>query len=701
MSKSYAFARPTRLHGAIRSALLASALATSGVLSQVALAEKPDPALYDQDTEQVLVYLQPEIKPDDLAKRYGLKRARTLVSEINAHVFATDSVEAARKILPALRADKTVKAAFNNRRTVMVPFLAPNDPYYYPDASQGHLGQWHLENEYGWPDINAEDAWAQGVTGEGVVIGIVDSGVQPDHEDLSVNPDLSFDFVEYDADSTPCYDRNEDPSDPLSPPVCSSAYHGTAVAGVAAAIGDNGVGVAGVATRAQVAGLRVPIAFSFNPEDPDTVESADSFVDAIHYGAQSIFNVQQKRISIKNHSYGSVEKYVATEALNYALRETAAAGMVHVLAAGNERQDRNTKGGRSSNLDGIAVAALAYDSRYADYSNYGASIFVTAPSKKSAIHHIGITTTDIYGSLGANDGVAGLRSDYDDSFGGTSAAAPQVAGALALVKELRPDMDTRLAKHLLVNSSLPVDIEDNSREGGWTVNAAGCGFNPNYGFGLLQADKLVKLAREGLTISPPTQWNGNSSLGGNVVSPAPPIYGPSEPSNPADGEPIPDAGQPLTRTIKVDDCPAWGCPPLVGGREPLNTLEEVGVTLDIEHSRRGDIEVVLISPSNTASRLARSYTKLPDEMKFENPFAEGIGRIRHTFWSNAFWGEWPEGEWTLQIHDKVTGETGVVNSYNLHLHMGSVTAPAGFPVCENHRRLRAQRPSLPEEGFKP
>ena len=56
MSKSYAFARPTHLHGAIRFGPAGQrALATSGVLSQVALAEKPDPALYDQDTEQVLV----------------------------------------------------------------------------------------------------------------------------------------------------------------------------------------------------------------------------------------------------------------------------------------------------------------------------------------------------------------------------------------------------------------------------------------------------------------------------------------------------------------------------------------------------------------------------------------------------------------------------------------------------------------------
>ena len=209
-----------------------------------------------------------------------------------------------------------------------------------------------------------------------------------------MTPDWSFDFVEDDADPTPCYDG----------PNCGVSYHGTAVAGVAAAIGNKAVGVAGVAIASQVASLRVPLAGTFDSANPDTLVGADSFVDAIHYGAQSIYNVQQKFISIKNHSYGGVVKYLATEAQNYALRETAAMGMVHVLAAGNQRQDRNTKG-RSGNPDGIAVAALAYDGRYADYSNYGASVFVTAPALKYGGHDIGITTTDISGFLGANRGV--------------------------------------------------------------------------------------------------------------------------------------------------------------------------------------------------------------------------------------------------------------------------------------------------------
>jgi len=693
MSKPTAFPTAPRLHRAIRSALLASALTSGGVFSQAAVAEKIDPALYARDTEQLLIYLQPRVDPDDLAKRYGLERVGALASRIDAHVFATDSVESARRILPALREDKSVKAAFNNRRTAMVPFLAPNDPYYPPDEDQGRLGQWHLENEYGWPDIDAEGAWNQGVSGAGVVIGIVDSGVEPGHEDLSVNPDWSFDFVEYDADASPCYDQLEDSSDPQSAAVCGSAYHGTAVAGVAAAIGDNGVGAASVATQAGIAGLRVGLGGTYNPSNPSNILFTGSFVDAIHYGAEGI--------SIKNHSYGSIVKYSATEAQNDALQETAAAGMVHVLAAGNERQDRNTKG-RSGSPDGIVVGALGFHGQHANYSNYGASLFVTAPSRTSRDPDIGITTTDISGPLGASGGFDSTVNSYDTSFGGTSAAAPQVAGALALVKELRPDLDTRLAKHLLVNSSVPVDVEDKSPEGGWTVNGAGCGFNPNYGFGLLNAERLVQLAGEGLSISPSAQWNGNSPLGSHA--PMPPV-------EPSDNAPIPDGDEdyPLTYTIKVDDCTVGGCLPLVGGNGPLDALEEVGVTLYIEHSRRGDIEVVLISPNGTASRLVRSYTNLPEagldvaQYLTQNPLvAEEYGRIHHTFWSNAFWGEWPEGEWVLRIHDKVTGETGTVHDYTLHLRMGSVTAPAKFSVCENHEKLRdAGRHPFPDWGFKP
>lgn len=629
MSKSHAFARPTRLHSAIRSALLASALATGGILSQTALAEKPDPALYDQDTEQLLIYLHDGIKPDDLAKRYGLKPVRTLVSKINAHVFATDSVESARKLLPALRQDSAVKAAFNNRRVVRVPMSY--DPLYLP-SDYSEFGQWHLNNNQGWPHIQAEGAWNLAVTGNKVVIGIVDTGVDPFHPDLSLVQDLSFDFVHNNNELTPCMDVEQ----------CPSGYHGTAVAGLAAAIGFNELGGRGVAYRAQVATLRIPLVNSYECCIPDTALS-DRFVDAIHFGSQAI--------TIKNHSWGvAVGSEIVTDdsAENYAVQQTTADGMIHIKAAGNERMDWNRKA--AANIpEQIVVTALAAHDQYAYYSNYGAGVFVTAPSGDSK-WGVELTTTTLTKIL--LEDIEG----YTTSFSGTSAATPQVAGALALAQEVRPDLETRLAKHLLVNSSKLIDLEDDSSVGGWTRNQAGCAFNPNYGFGLLNAERLVNLAGE-LTISPLLELDRTAR---------------HAPLN------IPDqATTPLTIAIPVE-VPTYELFP--GIRPEAKPLEEVGITVDINHTRRGDVEIVLISPSGTRSRLRYGYDDIADP--FGNP------AIRRTYWSNAYWGETPSGTWTLEIYDKVSGESGVVNKHALHLRMGSVTAPAGFKVCAQHQEVR-------------
>lgn len=243
------------------------------------------------------------------------------------------------------------------------------------------------------------------------------------------------------------------------------------------------------------------------------------------------------------------------------------------------------------------------------------------------------------------------------TFGGTSAAAPQVAGALALAKETRSDLEVRLAKHLLVNSSQPIDLDDPSSRGGWAVNQAGCAFNPNYGFGLLDTERLVKLAGD-LTISRLSTWDITAKGNGDHL--------------PLD---IPDHdATPLTLEI-VAEIPT--SEPFNGIRPDLmKPLEEVGVTVDIGHTRLGDVEVVLVSPGGTRSRLRSSYDDFP--LYEDQP-------IRRTYWSNAFWGETPSGNWTLEIHDKVSGESGRINDYTLHLRMGSVTAPVGFKVCAQHQ----------------
>ena len=452
--------------------------------------------------------------------------------------------------------------------------------------------------------------------------------------------DLSFDFVNNNPESVPCMDEEE----------CPKGFHGTAVAGVAAAIGFNSLGGRGVAYRAQVADLRVPIGHSYT----EFISSlSDRFVDAIHYGANEI--------TIKNHSYG--DKFYAhtvtddtqsiySSAENYAIQQTTADGMIHVKSAGNERVDWNHR--KAANIpEEIVVAALGVHGRYSKYSNYGAGVFVTAPSSDPDWDsNIGIVTTTL------TNIPFGSTSGYTTSFGGTSAAAPQVAGALALAKEIRPDLEVRLAKHLLVSSSRPIDLDDPSSRGGWTVNQAGCAFNPNYGFGLLDVERLVKLASD-LTISRLSTWDITAKDNGDHL--------------PLD---IPDHDTtPLSFEIMAENSTS---DPFSGIRPVLTKpLEEVGVTVDIGHTRPGDVEVVLVSPGGTRSRLRSSYDEGGSYTE-DQP-------IRRTYWSNAFWGETPSGNWTLEIHDKVSGESGRINDYTLHLRMGSVTAPADFKVCAQHQ----------------
>ncbi len=481
-------------------------------------------------------------------------------------------------------------------------YLVPNDPLY--------SDQWHLSSA-DYPDTNIENAWER-ATGAGVVIGIVDDSLQHSHPDLSPN------YISEDS-----WDFGQDDGDPS--PVHSDDNHGTSVGGVAAAKGNNTTGVVGAAFNAGVAGLRIDF--------PN--QTQQMFADATEYHSTG----ESPSIGVKNHSYGTSIPYSASQTQVDALVNSANAGTIHTFAAGNERSyhgvyvidangngyfdpdvdpaydaDANKKHTQSAS-ESIAVAALASDGKYASYSNWGANVVVTAPSSGSGP---GITTTDRTDSDGYASG------DYTDSFGGTSSSSPLVAGILALGKELRPDMDGRMAKHLLARTSAVVDSEDAE----WMTNGAGYSFNPNYGFGLIDADAFTDLTTQ---VSHLTEMQAVKS-GDVVVEEA---FG---------GETT--AAESLTRTLNFDQ---------------HGTLEEMMVYLDITHDWRGDVEAYLSSPSGTLSRLMTA-----------NP-ADSFDIIDWQFVSNAFWGEDLYGEWTLEIVDTNTSEDdGTWNSFNVTAQLGDL-----------------------------
>jgi subtilisin-like proprotein convertase family protein len=448
-----------------------------------------------------------------------------------------------------------------------------------------------------------------------VTIGLVDDCLEITHPDLAPN------YVA--ADSWDFGQNDPDPS-----PVTASDGHGTSVAGLAAGRGGNGIGISGAAPLANLSCQRI---------DFDN-QTEQMFADATLYHACP----GNTSIAIKNHSYGTFVPFEPTALEAAALRISASVGTIHTFAAGNERQyhglyvyDVNHNGVFDPDVDlaidadankkqdqavpeVITVAALGADGRFAPYSNWGANVFVTAPS--SGALGLAITTTDRTGADGYDPG------DYTNAFGGTSAATPVVAGILALGKQVNPAMDWRLAKHLLVRTSTHIDPTDHSdtSDGGWKTNAAGFQFNQDYGFGLINADAFTRLAARCSGVTPQmTETTGTISVNEAIIF-------------------------------------SGGNTQMFAFAQP-GEIEEVAVHLDITHTWRGDLTAYLTSPSGTVCRL------------FKENLADTFDIIDWTFVANTFWGESPVGAWSLRIDDTYPwSDNGTWNSFSATVTTGSL-----------------------------
>ena len=468
--------------------------------------------------------------------------------------------------------------------------FTPNDPLY--------PGQWNLTS------ANVQGAWNLGYSGTGVTIGLVDDGVQANHPDLRVSTSDSYNFV----------GNHSDPS-----PTLPDQNHGTAVAGVAAGIGNNGTGVIGPAYNASVAGLKVGF---------DGSGTSQQFVDATLYHSSSA-DPAQNTIKIKNHSYGIPSPYIdnaETLAESAALNQSAAAGTIHVLAAGNDGGDANWKRLQATG-NAIVVSATANDGISAYYSNIGANITVTAPSSGGTQN---ITTTDRTGSDGYSEG------DSTSSFGGTSAAAPLVAGIMAMGVEANPTMDVRTAKHLLAMTSTKVDTDNVY----WSQNASGVNFNPFYGFGMIDAGAFVAAAEVFTGVTDRVVGTADlTPFGGKVIA-----------DRPDDGSWM------------------WGhiTGITVGPEIFMNPLEEIVLTVSMAATG-----VSAWSPTELTIDILDPHGNQLTAAFYSTSPADTSELISWNYVVNGFWGENVTGQWLIGLGDGVdNGLTGTLTELSMTFNTG-------------------------------
>jgi thermitase len=275
--------------------------------------------------------------------------------------------------------------------------VEPDDPLY---AAQ------YAFSEPSDHDIDAPEAWEE--TRSCSKVAVLDSGTDTNHPDLAAN---LWKNTEETKNNSKDDDKNGyvddyygvDLNDGRGSGVDENG-HGTHVAGIIGAIGDNGFGVSGICWKASIMSVRFM--------DARGRGSTSAAVEAIQYSVR-------EGARILNCSFGSSSK---SEALEDAVQYAKSKGALLVVAAGNEGDDIDREPSYpaaygSDNI--IAVAASTADDRLASFSNFGeANVDLAAPGE-------GILST--------------YPNDTYRTLNGTSMAAPYVAGAAALLKKHNSD----------------------------------------------------------------------------------------------------------------------------------------------------------------------------------------------------------------------------------------------------------------------
>jgi len=406
-----------------------------------------------------------------LALRRGLVDAQQMDQRLGsaAHKVGVTSAPGLRArwetlmTIKSLRKDPHVRYAEPNYQVSAM--ATPNDEAYPL--------QWH------YPLIGLPDA-ATTTTGDpAVVVAVVDTGILANHPDLAGQLVDGYDFVR-DPDSARDGDGiDPDPQDPGdSLGGGSESFHGTHVSGTVAAHGNNRLGVAGTAYTSRVMPVR-----ALGAGGGGTSYDVDQAVRFAAGLSNDSGTLPQKPADIINLSLGGAPFSQATQDLYDQVRT---AGILVVAAAGNQA---SSSPGYPAAYEGvISVSAVDAQRRLAAYSNTGASIDAAAPGGDSSVDLNGDGYPD--GILSTGGTLSDNGVNYVYSFlNGTSMAAPHVAGVLALMKSVNPNLT-------------PIDIDALLSAGALSDDLGAPGRDDQYGHGIINAQRAVLAALEATGSSP-------------------------------------------------------------------------------------------------------------------------------------------------------------------------------------------------------
>lgn len=494
--------------------------------------------------------------------------------------------------------------------------LTFNDPQY-PD-------QWYLHSSGSYCslpglDLNVLGVWAMGYTGKDVVVSILDDGLEWNHTDIIQNydSDASYDYNDRNADPTPRYDNK------------GTNKHGTRCAGEVSMMANNKKCGVGVAYDSKIGGIRL-----LDGVVTDALEALSVGHNCSH-------------VSIYSASWGPTDN---GQTLDGPGKLTRAAlercinkgrhglGSIYVWASGNggEKGDNCDCDGYTSSIYTISIGSVSEYGTFPWYGEMCASTMACTVSGGAYLDHK-ISTID-------------LRNRCTNGHSGTSAAAPLAAGIFALVLQANPRLTWRDCQHLLVCTAESTPIRKNP---GWQTNGLNLKFNQRFGFGMMNAERMVKTALTWVNVPEKTSCDVSH--------------------NPMKVWQFQSPGR-LEIEFDVDRC--------LGVNDlQVNYLEHVQVRLNMACSRRGAISIQLISPNGTVSDVL-------------NPRKadKATGGFRNwTFMSVHMWGESPYGKWILVIVDDTSeNNSGFLNDATLILH-GTQDVPHyrkdGIVKCGQARKL--------------